>query len=122
MCYFITDTDKCFYFGQIRQGIKMVKETKKDVKKSNKKVVTKKKQATKKTEKKQKVGFFKKISNWIKSIFKEVSKVKWPSKKEMIKYSVTTIVFVLFFALFFYAIELVMAFLKSLVQDGELNG
>lgn len=93
----------------------MVKETKKEVKKTNKKVVSKKKQNTKKAEKKQKVSFFKRIGNWIKSVFKEVSKVKWPSRKEMIKYSVTTIVFVLFFALFFYAIELVMAFLKSLV-------
>ena len=103
----------------------MVKETKKENKKvatpkkkettKAKKVVSKKK-TTKKVEKKEKkVGLFKRIGNWIKSVGKEVSKVKWPSKKEMIKYSVTTIVFVLFFALFFYAIELLMAFLKSLV-------
>jgi len=108
----------------------MVKETKKEVKKTNKKAATKKevvkakekktvskkKVDTKKVEKKQKkVGLFKKIGNWFKSVGKEVSKVKWPSKKEMIKYSVATIVFVVFFALFFYAIELLMAFLKSLV-------
>lgn len=109
----------------------MVKETKKEVKKENKKsaapkkhtaktnekkVVSKKKVDTKKVEKKQKkAGLFKTIRNWIKSVCKEVSKVKWPSKKEMIKYSVATIVFVVFFALFFYAIELVMALLKSLI-------
>lgn len=91
--------------------------TKKETKKEEKKKVTpKKKESTKKVEKKtKKVGFFKKIGNWIKSVFKEVSKVKWPSKKEMLKYSIATIVFVIFFSLFFYAIELLMALLKSLV-------
>lgn len=91
--------------------------TKKDIKKDEKKkVAPKKKESTKKVEKKtKKVGFFKKIGNWIKSVFKEVSKVKWPSKKEMLKYSIATIVFVIFFSLFFYAIELLMALLKSLV-------
>lgn len=105
----------------------MVKETKKtnkkntvtkkeNIKKQDKKVDLKKKESSKKTEKKQKkVGLFKGIGNWFKSVFKEVSKVKWPSKKEMIKYSIATIVFVVFFALFFYAIELLMAFLKSLL-------
>ncbi len=89
---------------------------KKEIKKDEKKKVTSKKNSSKKVEKKgKKVGFFKKIGNWIKSVFKEVSKVKWPSKKEMLKYSIATIVFVVFFALFFYAIELLMALLKSLV-------
>lgn len=87
----------------------MEKETKKKTspKKSAsvKKVETKTKETKKKTKK----------QSWIKSVFKEVSKVKWPSKKEMIKYSVATIVFVIFFAGFFYLIELAMALLKSLV-------
>ena len=90
----------------------MVKETKKT---NSKKVTTQKKSTNKKVTKKEKVGFFKRISNWCKSVIKEVSKVKWPSKKEMLKYSIATIAFVIFFALFFYAIELVMAFFKSLV-------
>ncbi|MBQ7137278.1 MAG: preprotein translocase subunit SecE [Bacilli bacterium] len=98
----------------------MVKETKKTNKSTKKnvktKTVSKTKKNTKKVEiKKTKVGMFKKLSNWIKSVVKEVSKVKWPSKKEMIKYSIATIGFVIFFALFFYVIELLMAFFKSLV-------
>lgn len=84
----------------------------KEVKKTSKKT-TAKKTASKKEVKKQ--GLFKRIGNWINSVFKEVSKVKWPSKKEMLKYSIATIVFVVFFGLFFYAIEFVMALLKSLV-------
>ena len=88
-------------------------EAKKEVKKdSNKKITTKKKNTSKPAKKE---GLFKKIGNWCKSVIKEVSKVKWPSKKEMAKYSLVTIVFIIFFALFFYAIELLMALLKSLV-------
>lgn len=82
-------------------------EEKDIVKKENKKKVS-----PKKIEKKAKKGG---IIGWFKDVKKEVSKVKWPSKKEMIKYSIATIVFIIFFALFFYAIELLMAFFKSLV-------
>ncbi len=99
----------------------MVKESKntkakKDVesKKNNKKVATKKVQK-KEVKKVKKEGLFKKIGNWFKSVIKEVSKVKWTSKKDMLKYSIATIVFIIFFSLFFYAIELLMAFVKSLV-------
>lgn len=87
----------------------MEKETKK--KTSPKKTTSVKKVETKIKETKKKT----KKESWIKSVFKEVSKVKWPSKKEMVKYSVATIVFIIFFAGFFYLIELVMALLKSLI-------
>lgn len=83
-----------------KKNTKTTKEVKKDTKK---KVTTKKKETSVKKE------------GWFKSVIKEVSKVKWPSKKELAKYSLVTIVFVIFFALFFYAIELLMALLKSLV-------
>ena len=107
----------------LETNIKMVKEVqktkkknadaKKEVKKDTKKKVVSKKKETIKPVKKD--GLFKRISNWFKSVIKEVSKVKWPSKKEMAKYSLVTIVFIVFFALFFYAIELLMALLKSLI-------
>ena len=51
----------------------------------------------------------------IKQIKKEMSKVHFPSRKDMVKYSIATIVFVIFFAGYFYLIELVMAFIKSLI-------
>ena len=54
------------------------------------------------------VGFFGEVK-------KELSKVKWPSKKDMIKYSIATIVFVLFFGIFFYLIEVMMWALKNLL-------
>ncbi len=57
-----------------------------------------------------------KVSNFFSSIKKEMQKVKWPSKKEMIKYSVTTITFIIFFAFFFFGLDVIFAYLKSLVN------
>ena len=66
--------------------------------KSNKKVVVKKES---------------KIKNWFKGVVSEFKKVRWPNKKEMIKYSIATIVFIIFFALFFYLIEVIIYFIKQ---------
>jgi preprotein translocase subunit SecE len=57
-----------------------------------------------------------KVSNFFIGIKKEMEKVKWPSKKEMVKYSITTIIFIIFFALFFFSLDLIFAYLKSLVS------
>ena len=57
----------------------------------------------------------KKIKKFFSEVKKELSKVKWPTKKDMIKYSISTICFVVFFAAFFYLIDLGVAFIKSLV-------
>lgn len=56
----------------------------------------------------------KKIKNFFKDVKKEISKVKWPTKKNMVKYTVTVVVFILFFALFFFALDLIIAYVKSL--------
>ena len=55
------------------------------------------------------------LVGWFKEAFGEVKKVRWPSKKEMIKYSIATIVFILFFALFFYLIEVIIFFIKGAI-------
>ena len=56
----------------------------------------------------------KKIKEFFKDVKKEVSKVKWPTKKNMIKYTVTTVVFIVFFALLFFALDAIIALVKSL--------
>ena len=56
-----------------------------------------------------------KIKKFFSEVKKELSKVKWPNRKDMVKYSIATISFVIFFAIFFYAIDLAVAFIKSLV-------
>lgn len=45
----------------------------------------------------------------------EMKKVKWPTKKEMIKYTISTLCFVILFALYFFGIESLFAFIKGLV-------
>lgn len=57
----------------------------------------------------------KKIRKFFSEVKKELGKVKWPSKKDMVKYSISTITFVIFFAVFFYLIDLAVAFIKTLV-------
>lgn len=98
--------------------LKKIKGSKKETKKVNSKDVDKKKNTTKKTTKNNKNTKKKSkssVGTFFKEVRSEVSKVKWPSKKDMFKYSLATIVFVLFFALFFYAIDAIIALLKEVI-------
>ena len=56
----------------------------------------------------------KKIKEFFKDVKKEVSKVKWPTKKNMVNYTITVVVFIAFFALLFFALDVVIALVKSL--------
>jgi len=51
--------------------------------------------------------------SFLKEVKAEMKKVKWPTKKEMIKYSITTLLFILLFAGFFYLIDVLFALLKG---------
>jgi len=51
--------------------------------------------------------------SFLKEVKAEMKKVKWPTKKEMIKYSITTLIFILLFAGFFYLIDVLFALLKG---------
>ena len=53
-----------------------------------------------------------KIVDYFKGVRKEISRIKWTSKKDLLKYSISTIVFMLFFGVFFYAIDLLVALLR----------
>lgn len=69
------------------------------VKKTNKNKVDKKKV--------QKEGFFKGIK-------KELKMVKWPSFKELLKYTIATIIFCVILVAFFEALNIIMAYVKGL--------
>ena len=92
----------------IDDEIKKVTKTKKEVKKEKETSKKNKKEVSKTKNKKGIVNFFKEVK-------KEMAKVKWPSKKDMVKYSFATICFIIFFALFFYVIEVIIALLKAWV-------
>lgn len=84
---------------------------------SNKKESTKKeteKKVVKKIEKKQPKKKEKQES-FFTGVRKEMKKVRWPLKKEMVKYSVATLSFIIFFALFFALGDLIIAGVKMLV-------
>ena len=94
----------------------MAAKEKKEAKKIEKVKVEKKVNKTKKDTSKEKKVAVKKdsgIKAWFKGVASEFKKVRWPNQKEMIKYSIATIVFILFFALFFYVIEIIMYFLNQ---------
>ena len=50
---------------------------------------------------------------YFKGVKKEISRIRWTSKKELVKYSVSTVACMIFFGVFFYAIALLGALLRS---------
>ena len=83
---------------------KVTKEVEKQEKKKDKK------DSKKKEEKKTEV----KKESWWHGVKSEFKKVRWPSKKEMIKYSIATIAFIIFFAVFFWIIEMIAYLIKTM--------
>lgn len=49
-------------------------------------------------------------------VMAEMHLVRWPNKKEMVKYSLASLFFVLFFALFFFGFDALFALVKDLVN------
>lgn len=103
MAKIVKDTRETIDIDTELENLKNEKQ-KKEVTKEKKKNTDKKKN-TKKTNTKKK--------HFLGEVRSEMAKVKWPSKKDMIKYSIATIIFIIFFALFFYAIDLIIALLKE---------
>lgn len=67
-------------------------------------VKNKKKKATKSVKKE---GYFK-------SVRKEMKNVKWPDFKTMLKYTVATFAFCIFFGLMFFGLDTLFALLKGM--------
>ena len=94
-----------------------VKEYKID-KKTNKKNVSKQKNIKKEVKSKKVDKTSEKKSLWVRfrifchGVKSEFLKVHWPGKKDMIKYSISTIVFVVFCSLFFYLINVIFALIQ----------
>lgn len=56
----------------------------------------------------------KKIARYFSGVKKEISRVRWLSKKNLVKFSIATISFAVFFSLYFYAIDYITAWLRTL--------
>lgn len=88
------------------------KEETKEMKKNSLKEASKK--ASSKEKKKEKGNIFTKIANFFSGVKTEFKRVKWPSRKEMVKYSIATIIFIICCSLFFYLIDIIIAVFHSL--------
>ena len=55
-----------------------------------------------------------KFMNFCYGVKNEIKKVRWTSKKDMIKYSIATITFILFCSIFFYGSDTIFALVQSL--------
>ncbi len=89
------------------------------MKKEEKKVTKKetvKKVAEKKTEKEKKENIFKRVAKYFKGVGKEIKRIKWTSGKELVKYSIAAVAFVVFFGLYFYGIDWISLLVRSLAK------
>lgn len=91
-----------------KEKAKVVKDNKKEEKGNAKKYTSKK------VVKKEKKSLWTRFRIFCHGVKSETLSVHWPSKKDMIKYSIATIVFIIFCALFFYAVEIIFALIQSL--------
>lgn len=55
-----------------------------------------------------------KEKSYLAEIREELKKVKWPDKKEMTKYTVAVVIFILIFGLYFYGLDALFAWIKGL--------
>lgn len=85
---------------------------KNEVKKEKKVTEKVNKGSNKKTEEKKSI--FVKFRIFCHGVKSEFGKVHWPSKDNMIKYSVASIFFILFCSGFFYLIDVIFALIQSL--------
>ena len=110
MAKVVKDTREVIDVDEELAKIKKEEKTQKKVdSKDSKKKPQKNSVKSKKTNKKK----HSKVVTFFKEVKSEMSKVKWPSKKDMVKYSIATIIFIVFFAVFFYLIDLIIALLKA---------
>lgn len=81
--------------------------------KKSKKIVVQKKE---KVKKEKKENIFKRITKYFKGVGKEFKRIRWTTGKDLFKYSVATLVFVLFFGIYFYGIDWIVLVVRSLAK------
>ncbi len=90
-----------------KEELKKEKVVVEENKKNKEKKVSKKEKKNKKDKPKK--------ERFIKSTIREMKQVKFPTKKEMIKLSIATIVFVIFFGVLFFGVDAIMSWLKQVM-------
>lgn len=76
---------------------------------------TEKKEEKSKKNSKSKKSLWAKFRIFCHGVRSEFSKVRWTSKKDLVRYSIATIIFIVFFSIFFYLINMLFALIQSLI-------
>ena len=61
------------------------------------------------------VNILKKLVQFFVGVKKEIGKIRWPKKKEMMTYSAATLFFLLVFGIFFAGLDFILSALKQVV-------
>ncbi len=69
-----------------------------------------------KNSKAEKKGLWYRFMSFCHGVKSEFKTVRWTSKEDMVKYSIATIVFVIFCSLFFYGVDAIFALIQSLFK------
>ncbi len=56
---------------------------------------------------------FQGIGKYFRGVRKEIGRIRWTTGKELGKYSLTAITFMIFLGIYFYAIDLLVSLLRS---------
>ncbi len=94
---------------------KETKSNQKEIKRTENKEKNVKKETKSKTvkETKNKKSIFSKITGYFKGVKKEISRIRWTKGKELLKYSIATVSFIIVLGIFFYIIDMLVALLRS---------
>ena len=53
------------------------------------------------------------ITKYFKGVKKEIKRIRWTTGKELIKYSITAVMFMVFLGAYFYAIDILISLIRS---------
>lgn len=53
------------------------------------------------------------IFKYFKGVKKEIKRIRWTTGKELIKYSTTAVLFMIFLGAYFYAIDILISLIRS---------
>jgi len=55
------------------------------------------------------------ITKYFKGVKKEIKRIRWTTGKELVKYSITAVMFMIFLGAYFYAIDMLISLLRSVI-------
>ncbi len=103
--------------GKKNKKVKKLKEKKSKVKINLSSGKLKKAKPKKEVKKKEKVGFFKRISNFFRELKGELKKIAWPTKGKVFSATLVVIIAIVIMALFVVFVDLIVrSLLKMLIK------